>query len=348
MVRGTLLVAVILMLTTSDADIHETMLKDRVRTDAYRDFIYDNKHLFEGKTVLDVGCGTGILSMFCAKAGAAQVIAVDNSDIIFKAQANIALNKLSSKIVCIQGKIEEVKLPVDKVDIIVSEWMGYGLLYEAMLNSVLWARDHYLIEGGLMVPSHCTMHIAPHHNSNYVQEHDEFWKDVYGFDMSAMIEKLFDKVIIEDVKPKQLGSESYPFYVLPLHTIKLEDLEFTKKFSVTLNEKIRNLDGWVIWFDTFFLKSPTEALPTERSHNKPEDLVAFTTGPQGPETHWHSCIMMIEHKDRLDNPVHEEVTINGTVSYKYASHNKRGVKIEIEWEAENHSFEKEKQEWYLE
>lgn len=40
-------------------DIHETMLKDAVRTDAYRDFVYGNKDLFSGKVVLDIGCGTG-------------------------------------------------------------------------------------------------------------------------------------------------------------------------------------------------------------------------------------------------------------------------------------------------
>lgn len=74
------------------------MLKDAVRTDAYRNFIYDNKHLFKGKVVLDVGCGTGILSMFCARAGAAKVIAVDNSEIIDKARENVHENAFGNTI----------------------------------------------------------------------------------------------------------------------------------------------------------------------------------------------------------------------------------------------------------
>ena len=71
------------------------MLKDTVRTDSYRDFIYDNKDLFREKVVLDVGCGTGILSMFCARAGASRVFAVDNSDIIDKARENVFRNDLA-------------------------------------------------------------------------------------------------------------------------------------------------------------------------------------------------------------------------------------------------------------
>lgn len=71
------------------------MIKDKVRTDAYRDFIYDHKDLFKNKVVLDIGCGTGILSMMCAKAGAKEVYAVDNSGIINKARANVYANDLS-------------------------------------------------------------------------------------------------------------------------------------------------------------------------------------------------------------------------------------------------------------
>ena len=74
------------------------MLKDTVRTGAYRDFIYENKHLFKDKIVLDVGCGTGILSMMCAKAGAKAVYAVDNSEIIEKARLIIWDNGLAEQI----------------------------------------------------------------------------------------------------------------------------------------------------------------------------------------------------------------------------------------------------------
>ena len=60
----------------------QEMLKDEVRTKTYRDAVYQNKHLFKGKVVLDVGCGTGILSLFCAKAGAAKVIGVSHAFVV--------------------------------------------------------------------------------------------------------------------------------------------------------------------------------------------------------------------------------------------------------------------------
>ena len=54
----------------------QQMLKDEVRTLTYRNSMYHNKHLFKGKIVLEVGCGTGILCMFAARAGAKKVIGV--------------------------------------------------------------------------------------------------------------------------------------------------------------------------------------------------------------------------------------------------------------------------------
>ena len=64
--------------------IHEEMIKDSVRTKAYRDAMLKNKHLFKDKIVLDVGCGTGILSMFASQAGAKHVSAYSYSYSVFE------------------------------------------------------------------------------------------------------------------------------------------------------------------------------------------------------------------------------------------------------------------------
>ncbi|KAJ2164807.1 hypothetical protein GGF45_006080, partial [Coemansia sp. RSA 551] len=169
-------------------DIHMQMLQDKVRTEGYRDFMYGNKDLFQGKVVLDVGCGTGILSMFAARAGAARVIAVDNSDIIHKARANVIENGLDGVITLIKGRIEELELPVPQVDIIISEWMGYFLLFEAMLDSVLVARDRFLAPGGLLAPSASYIYVTAISDTEYMSDRANYWNSVYGFKMSAMKE----------------------------------------------------------------------------------------------------------------------------------------------------------------
>lgn len=60
----------------------------------------------------------------------------------------------------IQGKVEEVSLPVEKVDIIISEWMGYCLFYESMLETVLYARDKWLAPEGMLFPDRATLFVA--------------------------------------------------------------------------------------------------------------------------------------------------------------------------------------------
>ncbi|KAI0456025.1 S-adenosyl-L-methionine-dependent methyltransferase [Xylaria acuta] len=303
-------------------DIHETMLKDTVRTEAYRDFIYNNKHLFAGKTVLDIGCGTGILSMFCARAGAARVLAVDASDIIFKAQENIYRAGLSETITTLHGKMEEVTLPVDQVDIIVSEWMGYCLLFEAMLPSVLYARDKYLAPGGLMVPSHTNMWVAPVSDPVWASENGEaFWADVYGFDMSAMAKGMYDEArVLHWPRDKVCGTPS-AFKMLDLYKTTAADLSFTAPYASRLTQDVDAVEGFLIWFDTFFSpvapSSPTQQAPEEQKaegasldkHSVPDDAVAtewildgkgkrdqdrvaFTTGPfSGAETHWKQGLL---------------------------------------------------------
>lgn len=63
--------------------------------------------------------------------------------------------------------MEEIELPVPQVDIIISEWMGYFLLYESMLDTVLWARDKYLAPDGKMLPDRAKIYLAAIEDEQY-------------------------------------------------------------------------------------------------------------------------------------------------------------------------------------
>jgi protein arginine N-methyltransferase 1 len=143
------------------------MLKDSVRTLAYQRAIENNKDNFKDKIVLDIGAGTGILSIFAARSGAKHVYAIENAEIALFAREIIKKNGFEDKITVIKGKMEEVTLPVEKVDIIISEWMGYFLLYESMLDSVLWARDKYLAKDGKMLPDRAQIYVAAIEDEQY-------------------------------------------------------------------------------------------------------------------------------------------------------------------------------------
>ena len=130
--------------------------------------------------VLDVGCGTGILSLFAARSGAKRVFAVDASEIALKAEQIVKANGYEEVVTVIRGKVEDIQLPdgIEKVDIIISEWMGYALLYESMLDSVLRARDRF--QPKVMAPSQCQMMLALCDGDEVYKERIEFWNDVYG------------------------------------------------------------------------------------------------------------------------------------------------------------------------
>jgi len=92
------------------------------------------------------------------------------STIIEKAREIVRVNGMADKITLLQGKMEEVKLPFPEVDIIISEWMGYFLLYESMLDTVLYARDKYLARGGLIFPDKATIFMAGIEDGEYKDE----------------------------------------------------------------------------------------------------------------------------------------------------------------------------------
>eukprot|EP00818_Percolomonas_sp_WS_P009864 CAMPEP_0117438700 /NCGR_PEP_ID=MMETSP0759-20121206/2188_1 /TAXON_ID=63605 /ORGANISM="Percolomonas cosmopolitus, Strain WS" /LENGTH=342 /DNA_ID=CAMNT_0005230399 /DNA_START=37 /DNA_END=1065 /DNA_ORIENTATION=+ len=309
--------------------IHEEMLKDKVRTLAYRDAILFNQASFKDKIVLDIGCGTGILSMFCAKAGAKHVYAIDMSDIIDQAREIVNLNGFGDKITLIKGRVEDLTLPVDHVDIIVSEWMGYFLLYESMLNTVLYARDKWLRKDtGMILPNKARMYIAGIEDAEYKQDKIHYWDSVYGFDFSpikklALLEPLVDTL----ENSNQIITTKSQLMDIDIMTVNKEDLDFIGKFSVDVRQQ-DYLHAFVAWFDIDFTQG--------HKH------VFFSTSPYSKYTHWKQTIFYL--KDDLQ--VFKGDKIEGELDCKANKKNPRELDINIKVSFKGRQARSEHEQFY--
>eukprot|EP01111_Echinosteliopsis_oligospora_P015426 TRINITY_DN6108_c0_g1_i1.p1 TRINITY_DN6108_c0_g1~~TRINITY_DN6108_c0_g1_i1.p1 ORF type:complete len:603 (+),score=183.95 TRINITY_DN6108_c0_g1_i1:130-1938(+) len=301
--------------------IHEAMLKDVVRTDSYRDAMYLNKHMFKDQVVLDIGCGTSILSMFAAKSGAKKVIGIDRSNIIFKAQKIVSNNNLSDTVTLLRGEVEKVTLPVEKVDIIISEWMGYFLLFESMLDTVLYARDKWLNPGGIVQPSHLQMLISAASMEDYFVERVDYWRNVYGFDMDCMKEGVLREAQVDIVENKEIISAPCQLQAFDVMKMKKEDQEFTAPFELVIERDDVSCHALVSYFDTDFKWGSFNGATTSTD-------ITFSTGPHAKDTHWKQTVFVLEEPAE---GLKKGDKIKGSLICRRNAEYFRALNIVIEW-----------------
>jgi protein arginine N-methyltransferase 1 len=267
--------------------------------------------LFAGKIVLDVGCGTGILCMFAVKAGAKHVYGIDCSNIIDQAKQIVSDNGMADSITLIKGKVEEVDLPVPKVDIIISEWMGYCLLYESMMDTVLFARDRWLNPGGLIFPDKASLILSAIEDSDYKEDKINWWDSVYGFNMGCIKKIATSEPLVDTVDAKQIVTNYCPVLHVNLYTVQKADLAFSSPFVL----KCRRNDfvhALVAHFDIEF-----------SCCHKP---IAFSTGAASPYTHWKQTVFYFDEV----LSVKEGEEIRGTIKCTPNDKNPRDLDFEME------------------
>lgn len=235
---------------------------------------------YQGKIVLDVGSGTGILSIFAAQAGAKKVFAVEASNLAILSREIIKENGFSDVIEVHQVRIEDFTLPsgLRHVDVIISEWMGFYLLHEGMLDSVLSARDRFLKPEGLLFPDRAMIYCAPCKLSS----HFEYWDNVSGVKLTKFSEHLRKQKSnipeIAELPKNSFLADPSAIAFIDLNDVTSEELDKFEFNEVLVSNENGNFQGVCIFFEVFF------------PSNNASDVV-LSTNPDAPSTHWKQTIV---------------------------------------------------------
>ncbi|XP_006755602.1 PREDICTED: protein arginine N-methyltransferase 2 isoform X2 [Myotis davidii] len=307
--------------TDETQKLHLEMLTDQPRTTKYHQVILQNRASLKDKVILDVGCGTGIISLFCAHyAQPRAVYAVEASEMAQHTGQLVMQNGFADIITVFQQKVEDVVLP-EKVDVLVSEWMGTCLLFEFMIESILYARDAWLKEGGIIWPTTAALHLVPCSADEDYCSKVLFWDNAYEFNLSALkslaIKEFFSKPKYNHIlKPEDCLSEPCTILQLDMRTVQIAELETMKGELCFDIKKAGALHGFTAWFSVRFQNLEEE-----------EPQLVLNTGPFHPTTHWKQVLFMMDEPV----PVHAGDVLTGSIVLQRNPVWRRHMSVALSW-----------------
>jgi protein arginine N-methyltransferase 1 len=230
--------------------------------------------------------------------------------IIEQAREIVEANGFSDVITLVRGKVEEVTLPngIEKVDVIISEWMGYFLLYEGMLDTVIYARDKWLAPGGIVLPDKASLYLVAIEDAEYRREKLDFWDSVYGFDMSSIKRMALYEPLVDVVDPSQVCTAPHKILEIDILTATVADLAFASTFTLPLS-RTDFVHALVGYFDVTF-----------SCCHKP---VILPTAPAFKPTHWKQTVFYLP--ETLVASLGDE--ISGEISVRPNETNPRDLEI---------------------
>lgn len=310
------------------SEVYSSIFDQHISTLSFRAAIEINSEFFEDKTVLVINSGIGLYSLFCGKAGAKKVYSIEPNKTYFKFQKKIVqLNKYQDIIEVYNCDVEDI-YNIEKVDIIVCEWMGNFLLSNSFLRSVIYARDKFLVRDGLIFPDKATLYICGIQDEEFKQSKFKMWDNVYNVNMSSVKNVSFKDPYVDTFNKKNILSTICPIFEVDLYKIKESEINFSNSYELIFN-KNDILSALAGWFDVEFSKTPNK--------------IKFTTSPFNQYTRWKQTIFYLEKNIK----VYKGSVLNGSFCVRVDPNSQDmnciDIKISYQLVNKNANFSKIKQ-----
>jgi protein arginine N-methyltransferase 1 len=224
---------------------YQEMVEDAVRMTAYAAAL--REAVRPGSIVVDIGAGTGILSLLACRFGAARVYAIEPDDAIHVARENALANGLADRIEWIQDFSTNVQLP-EKADVVVSDLRGILPLFNKHIPAIIHARRNFLAESGRLIPERDILWMAL---VELREEETEKWDPAQvGLTLDAGWKHIASSTRKIRARPEQLLTAPVSCGALDYRTI--DAASFCGEVSATVTRD-GNATGLVVWFDAQLL-----------------------------------------------------------------------------------------------
>lgn len=293
---------------TDFINYHLSMLVDDVRTGAYGQAI--SRVVKAGDVVVDVGCGSGILSFLARRAGAKHVYAIESEPVIEMAKLVAAKNGYKDKITFFNDVSFAVDLP-EKADVIVTETMGTFGFEEGILGSLTDARDRFLKPGGKLIPNSLELFLVPVEMPQFYEHVVDFWvHGCQGFDFSPIRE-----LTVNNFHPLKLHEGTFladPARVehIVFSETKHAEIETKNSFYASRRGRCHGLAGWF----------NAELMPG----------LSVSNGPGDRASHWGLAFFPIDKPVSVDrgNRILAEISSTGNGEFWHWRVEVNGQKFE--------------------
>ena len=256
----------------SRARTHEALVGDRVRMRAYREAI--EAAVRPGDVVLDLGCGSGILSLMAARAGARKVYAVDRAAVLDDARETARRNALDGRIEFIRSTFDALVLP-ERADLVVHELIGSRFWDEGLLDAITQARRGHLARGGRLLPFRIDVFLAPTRHVSELERSLDFWKrKQQGFDLAPFGRLAFEQGVQDALMPSNVALRDTASFLAPAKQVLALDLRRASSLPERVAASFRITRAGRLTGLCAFLRVH---LDRRRS---------FSTGPDRTGTHW--------------------------------------------------------------
>lgn len=298
---------------------HYRMLNDILRNSMYKMAI-ESRIQAGYDQVLDIGTGTGILSIYAYRGGAKEVTACEKAEVMYDTAKKIFDHNQMDRVQLLSKLSTDINVQKDmprgeRVSLIVTEILDCGIFGEGILQTLIHAKEHLLnTTKGTIIPSHVQIFVSGFQSKTIAATNivlnENFHEYLYlgDYKLIAKSNHIYDSEDINQISDFKLMTATEMALKIDFNDLRSMKMFLQGKSGPNIRldcEKTGYIDGFVVWFELHLDENDDNIISTDPKYNSCWDQAIFKLNRRYAVTKSSTVLSLnISCKDGVLNLLH--------------------------------------------